>query len=151
MLIVSACLIGVNCKYDGGNNCHTEILELYKKGGVIPICPEQLGGLSTPRSPAEIRGGSGGDVLDGKARIITPHGDDVAEAFKRGAQESLKLAKHAGAKKAILKEKSPSCGPYFIYDGTFSGRIVAGKGVTAELFQREGIKVNSENDFKRKG
>ncbi len=151
MLIVSACLVGVNCKYDGGNNSHPELVELYRKGEIIPVCPEQLGGLSTPRAPAEIRGGDGEDVWEGKARLITPRGEDVTEAFKRGAREALNLARHAGAERAIFKEKSPSCGPYFIYDGTFSGQLVAGKGVAAELFLREGLKVNSENDFKRKG
>jgi len=128
-----------------------ELVEFYRKGEVIPVCPEQLGGLQTPRPPAEIRGGDGGAVLDGKARLITPHGEDVGEAFIRGAKEALNLARLVGVERAILKEKSPSCGPYFIYDGTFCGRIVAGRGVTAELFNREGISVTSENEFKRKG
>jgi uncharacterized protein YbbK (DUF523 family) len=121
-----------------------EIQKLIREGKAIPVCPEQLGGLSTPRNPAEIVGGDGEDVLDGKARVMDRTGKDVTEAFIRGAYEALHLAKAVGAKEAILKEKSPSCGSCVIYDGTFQGKKKAGMGVTAALFQRHGIRVYSE-------
>lgn len=144
MIIVSACLAGLNCKYNGENNRDERIVRLVQQGKAIPLCPEQLGGLSTPREPAEIRGGSGEDVLTGKAKIYTPSDADVTAAFIKGAGEVLKLAQEIGVQAAILKEKSPSCGSSQIYDGSFSGITVPGKGVTAALLQRNGLKVMSE-------
>lgn len=147
MYLVSACLLGVNCRYDGGSYNNEKLKELAKQGLVIPVCPEQLGGCGTPRPPCEICGGSGGDVLDGRCRVISERGEDKTDNFINGAIETLKLAEAFGAKKAILKSRSPSCGRGRIYDGTFSARTAAGNGVTAELLIRNGIEVFSEEDF----
>ncbi|NPV42971.1 MAG: DUF523 domain-containing protein [Firmicutes bacterium] len=146
MVLISGCLIGINCKYNGSNNKTREIVELVKKGLAVPFCPEQLGGLPTPRYASEIQQGSGEDVLEGRARVINQIGQDVTENFKRGAEEALKLAKILGTKFAILKSKSPSCGYGKIYDGSFSGVLVNGNGVTAALFLKNGIKVITEKD-----
>lgn len=146
MIIVSACLCGIDTKYNGGNNLNEEVLKLLREGRAIPVCPEQLGGQSTPRPAHEICKGTGADVLDGKARILGPDGDDVTEEFVRGAYETLKIAKECKAKVAILKARSPSCGYGKIYDGTFTGNKIDGNGVTAELLKRHGIKVYTEED-----
>jgi len=143
MIIVSACLCGANCKYNGENNLNSSVLKLLAEGKALPICPEQLGGMTTPRPAVEIKGGAGADVLDGNARVVSSSGTDVTENFIRGAREVLSIAKAACVKEAILKAKSPSCGVGFIYDGTFSGRLADGNGVTAELLIRNGIKVTS--------
>jgi len=124
-----------------------ELLRLAAAGELIPICPEQLGGLPTPRSPAEIVGGDGHAVLEGRARVLTQKGQDVTENYLRGAREVLRLASTVQAELVILKERSPSCGVHWIYDGTFTGRIVAGCGVTSALLQREGFAVVSDEEF----
>ena len=147
MIIVSACLCGINCKYDGGNNSDERVLRLLKEGKAIPVCPEQLGGQETPRAPHEIVNGNGRDVLDGKAKILGPKGDDVTSEFLKGAYETLKIAQICGASIAILKARSPSCGTHEIYDGTFSGVKRAGNGVTAELLLEGGIKVFTEENL----
>lgn len=141
MILVSGCLCGVNCKYSGGNNLNEEIYELYKKGILIPVCPEQLGGLTTPRPPSEII------LKDGETRVMAITGEDYTENFIRGAEETLRIAKDLGVKKAILKAKSPSCGIGKIYDGTFSGTLKEGNGITAELLLKNGIKVYTEDNF----
>ena len=145
--LVSACFAGVHCRFDQRHAREELIEEMVKRGEAIPVCPEQLGGLSTPRLPAEIVGGDGDDVLDGEAKVIDKAGNDVTEAFIRGAEQVLALAKKIGAKEAILKEKSPSCGSCWIYDGSFSGRKRAGWGVTAALLRRHGIRVYSEENW----
>lgn len=145
---MSACFAGIHCRFDQRHQQVDEILELVKKGEAIPICPEQMGGLSTPRSPAEIVGGDGEDVLDGKAKVINREGKDVTEAFLQGAREALRIAQTVGAQKAILKERSPSCGSCMIYDGSFSGKKKPGIGVTAALLRRHGIEVCSEENWK---
>lgn len=142
--MISACLIGCECRYDQKSCRDQELEQLLREGKVIPVCPEQLGGLPTPRPPAEIVGGDGFDVLDGKARIVDQKGNDVTEEFLAGARQALKLAQTVGATSAILKENSPSCGSTFVYDGTFSGKKVTGTGLTAALFRRHGIEVQSE-------
>ncbi|CAJ1003722.1 uncharacterized protein YbbK (DUF523 family) [Brevibacillus aydinogluensis] len=142
--IVSACLIGCQCRYDQRACLDAETETLFKEGKAIPVCPEQMGGLPTPRTPAEIVGGDGFDVLDGKARVIDRNGRDVTDAFLAGARQALKLAQAVGATSAVLKENSPSCGSSFVYDGTFSGNKKAGVGVTAALLIRNGIAVQSE-------
>lgn len=147
MIIVSACLAGINCKYDGGNNLVPEIRDMVAKGEALPVCPEQLGGAPTPREAAEINGVSGEDVLKGNGRVITKSGLDKTDAFIKGAEEVLTLAKLVGATNAILKERSPSCGSGCIYDGTFSSRKLCGKGVTAALLEANGIKVISEEQI----
>jgi uncharacterized protein YbbK (DUF523 family) len=145
--MISACLAGCHCRYDGKANAVDALQELVEKGEAVFVCPEQLGGLATPRPPAQIVGGTGADVLDGKARVITDGGEDVTEQFVRGAEEALRMAQLVKAKTAILKERSPSCGSTVIYDGTFSGSKRAGEGVTAALLRRHGIEVFSEETY----
>jgi len=144
MKMISACLIGCECRYDQKSCLDEDLEQLLREGKVIPVCPEQLGGLPTPRPPAEIIGGDGFDVLDGRARIVDQTGNDVTDEFLAGAQQALKLAKTVGTTSAILKENSPSCGSSFVYDGSFSGKKVPGVGLTAALFKRNGIEVRSE-------
>lgn len=144
LLLVSACLAGLRTRHDGCAAADERVQALVREGRAIPICPEQLGGLSTPRRPAEIRGGDGADVLDGRARVVNQAGEDVTEAFLRGAEETLRLAHLAGARRAILKARSPSCGAGVIYDGTFSGARRPGDGVTTALLRREGVVVQTE-------
>lgn len=136
-ILVSACLAGVNCKYDSGNNENSQIIELIKNGNAILVCPEQLGGLVTPRVAAE--------RLENK--VITKDNRDVTEEYRRGAEEVLKLTKKFNIKKAILKSRSPSCGKAKIYDGTFSHTLTDGDGVTAELLKANGIEVITEEEL----
>jgi uncharacterized protein YbbK (DUF523 family) len=144
--LVSACLMGCECRYDKKDNWIGTIEQLVKDGKAVPACPEQLGGLPTPRPPAEIIGGDGFDVLDGKARVVDNTGNDVTANFIQGAQQALRIAQTVGATEAILKERSPSCGSAMIYDGTFSKTKRTGVGVTAALFIRNGIAVTSEEN-----
>ena len=137
MILVSACLCGVNCKYNGKNNLNEECLELLKKGEALLVCPEQLGGLQTPRNPSEIR------IIDGETKVFMNDGTDVTENYKRGAEEVLNLAKKLNIKKAILKRKSPSCGCGEIYDGTFTNTLTKGNGITASLLLENGIEVET--------
>lgn len=113
----------------------------------MPVCPEQLGGLGTPREPAEIVGGDGHDVIDGTARVMARDGTDVTERFVRGAGEALALARLVQAECIVLKEGSPSCGVHRIYDGSFTGRAIAGCGVTAALLSREGFAIVSDEKY----
>ncbi|MTI79295.1 MAG: DUF523 domain-containing protein [Firmicutes bacterium] len=145
-IIVSACLVGYNCKYNGGNNYHPAIAELVKKGDVILVCPEEMGGLPTPRPACEIRGGNGNDVLDGNARVVDINGRDVTAEFTKGSQKILEQALNNEVKTAVLKERSPSCGVNLIYDGTFKGIKKSGMGVLAALLDRHGVKLYSEED-----
>ncbi|MBI5180078.1 MAG: DUF523 domain-containing protein [Nitrospirae bacterium] len=138
MIIVSACLAGFNCRYDCTNSYDKLITEMVINKKAFPICPEQMGGLSTPRPSAEIKNGDGNDVLDEKARIITIYGDDITAKIIKGSEEVLKLAKMLGAKEAVLKEKSPSCGVTMIYRNS---EIVSGMGVCAAILKREGIEI----------
>lgn len=147
MILVSACLCGVNCKYDGGNNYNEKVYKLLCEGKAIPVCPEQLGGQNTPRGAHEIINGTGADVLDNKARVKGPDGDDATAEFLKGAAETLKIAKAMGITEAVLKARSPSCGCGRIYDGTFTGAKKDGNGVTAELLIRSGISVKTEEDI----
>ncbi len=134
MKIVSACLVGINCRYDGNNNLNKKVMERFLEGELIPLCPEQLGGLSTPRTPAEIK--------DNK--VFDKNGNDVTENFIKGAKETLRIAKLLGCKEAILKENSPSCGVHNVYDGTFTSKKIKGMGFTAKLLKENGINVKSE-------
>jgi uncharacterized protein YbbK (DUF523 family) len=147
MILVSACLCGINTRYDGRNNLNEKVARLLKEGKAVLVCPEQLGGLSTPRPPHEIEAGNGAGVLNGSCRVISVEGKDSAYEFIKGAQETLKIAKDIGAKQAILKAKSPSCGCGKIYDGTFSKNLIPGNGVTTELLLRNGIKVYTEEEI----
>lgn len=147
MIAVSACLLGIDCKYSGGNNRNEKVIEFVKDKPFIAICPEQMGGLCTPRNPSEIKGGRGEDVLNKKATVISNTGSDVTENFVKGAVESFKLAELSGVDMAILKNGSPSCGSSRIYDGSFSGVKISREGVTTALFRKNGIKVISEDDI----
>jgi len=147
MKLVSACLAGCRCRYDHQACTHAAVVTLIAKGEAVPVCPEQLGGLPTPRPPCEIIGGSGEDVLDGRARVVDSDGRDVTAAFIAGAQEALRLAHLVGATDAILKESSPSCGTHLIHDGSFTGIRRAGQGVTAALLRRNGIRVESDESL----
>lgn len=137
-ILVSACLLGVQCRYDGGGNLDKHLEKAVKEGEVnlIPVCPEMLGGLSTPRTPCERRGN----------KIMAKDGRDCTEAFEKGAKEALRLAKLYGCHYAILKERSPSCGFGKIYDGTFLGALVDGNGMTAELLAENGMEVIGEGE-----
>lgn len=149
MIIVSACLCGINCKYNGENNLNDNVVKLVKEGNAVLICPEQLGGLPTPRKPCEIVNGTGKDVLDGTSKVISCDGIDFTQAYIKGANEALKIAKLLNCKKAILKYKSPSCGLGNIYDGNFNKNLISGNGVTAELFLRNNIEVYTEKDINK--
>ncbi len=144
MYLVSACLAGLNCKYDGGNNYNKDIIELVRKGEAILICPEQLGGLATPRYPSEIK------IEDGIRKVVNSKGEDVTENYERGAEEVLELAKKLNIKKAILKARSPSCGLGLIYDGTFTKSKIAGNGITAQLLLDNGFEIFNEENFNTK-
>lgn len=141
MMLISACLVGINCKYNGGNNYNKKALELVKKGIAIPICPEQLGGLTTPRNPSEIK------TIDNEVRVIDNKNNDVTKEFKRGANEVLKLAKILNVDKVILKSKSPSCGIGKIYDGTFSNKLIDGNGILVKLLMDNNIEVIDIEDI----
>lgn len=136
-ILVSACLLGVNCKYNGENNYNEKVLNYLKDKEVIPICPEIMGGLPTPRIPSEIR----------NQKVFNEKGEDLTLNFIKGAEETLKLAKLFNVKKALLKAKSPSCGYKKIYDGTFSNTLIDGNGITAELLKNNGIDIITEKDF----
>ncbi len=180
MILVSSCLLGVNCRYDGKNNYNSALAGRIAQGRLLPVCPEQLGGLPTPRIPAEIIGGTASDLLkaypfiledDGNniklniadnlnqealaadnqdsasVRVVNEAGKDLTANFLKGACEVSRLAKRAGARAAILKARSPSCGCGQIYNGTFSNCMVNGDGITAALLQKEGIKVYTEEEI----
>lgn len=147
MILVSACLCGVNCKYSGGNNLNENILKLFEEGKAILACPEQLGGLSTPRIPSEIVGGTGKDVLEKNAKVMSKDGNDVTEEFIKGAYETLNMARKINAEYVILKAKSPSCGLQTIYSGDFNGSKKQGNGVTCELLLQNGFNIKTEEDF----
>ena len=130
-LLVSACLLGENCKYSGGNNYDPAVSALAERYELVPVCPERLGGLPTPRVPSERVGD----------KVLTRDGRDVTEAFRLGAARALDIARAHGVRRALLQERSPSCGSGVVYDGTFSGRLVPGQGVTARLLEEHGIRV----------
>ncbi len=137
-VLVSACLLGVNCRYNGVPKEVAEVKELLEREDIslIPVCPEQLGGLPTPRTPSERRG----------SLVVSSEGEDRTEAFLRGAEKALRIAKLYGCESAILKERSPSCGNKEVYDGNFTGTLVSGEGVTAELLRANGLKVFGESE-----
>ena len=130
-LLVSACLLGINCKYSGGNNRLPEAEALAARFELVPVCPEQLGGLPTPRPCAERVG----------ERVINRAGEDVTAAFRLGAERTAEIARSSGVRRALLQERSPSCGCGTVYDGTFSGTLTAGRGVTAALLEKNGVEV----------
>ena len=135
-ILVSACLLGVPCRYDGTGTADARILSLAQTHYIIPVCPEQLGGLPTPRPPAERH----------DTRVVTRDERDFTAAFVRGAEETLRLSRLFSCRIAILKANSPSCGSGQIYDGCFCGRLIPGDGMTAALLRQEGLTVLSEKD-----
>lgn len=135
-ILVSACLLGVNCKYSGGNNLCPAVVALKDRYHLVPICPEVMGGLTTPRSPAERQGD----------KVINKEGSDVTKQYRRGAEEAAKLGEMFGCKIALLKSRSPSCGCGVIYDGTFTGTKIPGDGVAAEHLKSLGYTIFTEED-----
>ncbi len=142
MFLVSACLLGVNCKYNGDNNKNKKVIEFLKDKEFIMVCPEELGDLGTPRIPCELVHKDNGDI-----KIINKEGKNLTEKFLNGANEVLKIAKNNNAKKAILKAKSPSCGNGLIYDGSFTSTLVAGDGITTKLLKENKIEVFTEDEI----
>lgn len=143
-ILCSACLLGVRCRYDGASKLNEKVLALAQKEVLIPVCPEQLGGFATPRGPAQLQNCSGGDVLDKKGVIKNEKGLDVSSGFIHGAEQTLEIAKLCEVEKALMKQKSPSCGCGKIHDGSFTGNIREGDGITTALLKRNGIKVITE-------
>ncbi len=141
MDICSACLIGAKCRYDAEARADAQMKARFAAREIKALCPECLAKLPIPRCPSEIVGGDGGDVLDGRARVLAQDGGDLTIEFIEGAQKFLEAARRCGAKRAYLKAKSPSCGCGRIYDGTFSGKLSSGDGVTAALLKRNGFEV----------
>ena len=136
-ILVSACLLGIGCRYDGKHKANPEVLKLREKYNLIPVCPEIFGGLPTPRIPSERIGD----------KVMMKDGTDVTENYQRGAREALELCRIYDIKTAILKERSPSCGKGEIYDGSFSGTLTKRDGVSAELLIKEGIRVLGESEI----
>ena len=135
--MVSACLSGIPCRYDGRSNLRPEIAELVKRGEAVPVCPEVLGGLPTPRTPSERKGD----------RVVAATGEDVTQAFASGAEAALYIAEEYGCSAAVLKARSPSCGCGRIYDGTFSRTLVDGDGLFAALLRKKGFQLFTEETF----
>ena len=138
-ILVSACLLGVNCRYSGKGELCQELQKLMKEHHLIPVCPEQLGGLATPRTPAE-------RVKD---RVVTQMGEDVTAQYEKGARETAGLAELFGCRCAVLKERSPSCGSGRIYDGTFSRQLVSGDGTAAALLKERGVRIFGETEIEK--
>lgn len=136
-ILISACLLGEKCRYDGESKIAPKVIALSEKYNLIAVCPEVLGGLKTPRVPCEIAG----------SRVLGKDKTDKTAEYMRGAKAALRLAKENNCKTAILKSKSPSCGKGLIYDGTFSGKLKVGDGVTAKLLTENGIRVLTEEEI----
>ncbi|MGR6903524.1 MULTISPECIES: DUF523 domain-containing protein [Lysinibacillus] len=147
MILISACLAGLNVRYNGTNSLDEKIQKLVLENKAVTVCPELMGGFSTPREPAEIVGGNGQDVLDGNATVVESSGQDVTDLYLKGAYATLQKALEVGATHVILKEYSPSCGSAKIYNGKFNGTKRAGEGVTTALLRRNNIIVLSEENF----
>ncbi|MAG61045.1 purine-nucleoside phosphorylase [archaeon] len=137
MKIVSACLAGINCRYDGKSKPNGKISDIVKKGEAIAVCPEELGGLPTPRPAAE----------QVKNKVINNKGEDITEQFYKGANLALAIAEENNCTEAILKCKSPMCGKGEVYDGSFSGTLTEGEGIFAKLLNEKGVKVITEVEF----
>lgn len=142
MIVCSACLAGMACKYNGkNNNVDERVVQLVKEGKAVPVCPEMLGGLEVPRIPSEIKGN----------KVIMANGKDVTEAFEKGAQMALAITKAIKADTAILMPRSPSCGSDYIYDGQFCRCLIKGDGVFVRLLKNEGIKVYQPDAYFKEG
>lgn len=138
-ILVSACLLGEKTKYDGGDNFSPKVKELLSKYEIVIFCPEEEGGLKTPRLPNEIRGDT----------VVRKDGKDVTKAFLTGAEKALAICRYLGIKKAVLKEGSPSCGVHLVHNGLFDGRKIKGEGMTTRLLRRNGIDVYNENEVEK--
>ena len=136
-ILISACLVGENCKYNGGNNLNPKIEALLEKYDLIPFCPEVEGGLDIPRNPSEIKGES----------VFMNNGRDVSENFLKGAKKALMLSLFLKIKIAVLKERSQSCGTHQIHDGSFTNKLIDGMGITAKMLKENGIAVYSEDEI----
>jgi len=148
MRLISACLLGIRCSHRGDDKYRNgRAVKLSGIEPLVPVCPEQLGGLPTPRPPQEIQDGEGEDVLNGTCRVLNKNGEDVTGEFIRGAEETLKVAKQLRVEAFIGKSGSPSCGCGQIYDGSFQRRLIPGDGVTAALLRRNGIRIIGEEDL----
>lgn len=145
MILVSACLLGINCKYNNSNNENKKVKEYLQDKEFIIACPEQLGGLSTPRDPSEIIKDNENKTKEYK--VISNKGTDVTEKFIKGANETLKIAQLYNCNEAIMKDGSPSCGSKYIYDGRFVGKKIPGEGITSSLLRKNNIKVISEKEL----
>ncbi len=142
MILISACLVGLNCKYNGKNNYNEKIFDLIKEGQAIPLCPEQLGGLMTPRQPAEIK------IIDGKRYVYDNTVHDVTENFIKGANEVMSFVKKMNIKQAIfLQPRSPSCGIGQIYNGEFNGTLISGNGILVDMLLEAGVEVLTPEEF----
>ena len=137
MILVSGCLLGLNCKYNGGNNDNAAVHKFLEGKEYVVFCPERAGGLPAPRLPSEIRGD----------KVFSKAGEDVTEEFRSGAEKALAFCRAHGVTQAILKARSPSCGVHAVYDGTFTGTVVPGMGVTARLLAENGIELMDEEDL----
>ena len=146
MIVVSACLLGLGCCYNGCNNTDERVLELRDTYTLIPLCPEQIGGMQTPRPPSFFIEGDGSLTLQGIDNMINDQNENVSHLFRKGAEEALKICRLFDIKKAILKENSPSCGTHQIY---LKEKLTKGIGVTATILKSNGIRVMSENDIRR--
>ncbi|MDP8299524.1 MAG: DUF523 domain-containing protein [Candidatus Tantalella remota] len=145
-LLVSSCLIGKKCAYDGTSRLSEPVVELCSRVDYIDVCPEVEGGCACPRDRNEISGGTGADVLDGESAVVSSGGRDNTEKFLKGAQRALEAARNVSVTIAVLKSRSPSCGKYSIHAGKYDGTLRKGAGVTAELFLRNGITVFNEDE-----
>ena len=144
MYLISACLVGINCRYNGSGTREEVLEELFRNGEALAVCPEVLGGLPTPRECCEIQ------VLRGEPRVLGRSGKDYTRAFREGARKTLEICRICGITEAILQSRSPSCGYGRIYDGTFSGRLVEGSGIAATLLQKEGFRIHTEKEWREK-
>ena len=136
-LLVSACLLGINCRYDGNNNLIDQLEQLKSRYNLIPVCPEILGGMPTPRLPVEISQGE----------VVNRNGENFTSQFHKGARETLKIAQVCECSKALLQQRSPSCGHGKIYDGTFTKTLIEGNGIAADLLEHAGIAIHSSGDI----
>jgi uncharacterized protein YbbK (DUF523 family) len=142
MYLVSSCLAGIDCRFNGANNLDVKIAKLVKEGTAIALCPEVLGGLPIPREPCEII-----QTSDKKRKVISKSGKDFTKFYLKGAVKTYKICKICGVEKAILKSRSPSCGYGKIYDGTFKGKLIEGNGLTSELLSKNGIEIFNEENW----
>jgi len=145
MILVSACLAGLCCRHDGKSCAVALVAKWVKSGKAVPICPEVAGGLSVPRAPCEIK-----TMPGGQRRVLSESGQDCTDAFIRGAEEALRIVREMNVERALLKARSPSCGFGRIYDGSFTGTLIEGNGITAELLNRNGVEIFDENSLSQK-